>query len=494
MTTHNTHHLGNASEHMEEHTPVSKAKMASIDRSIRRPVMLFTAAAVVWLLIGSTFALLASFSLHSPKLFPNWEWLTFGRIRSAHLNAVAFGWANNAVYAVCLWIMARLCQTKIRYPNILITAGVLWNLGVTIGIGCILVGNINAVEWLEMPKIVTPLLGISYMLIGVWAILSFFYRESNHVYVSQWYLLAAFFWFPWLYTAVQIMVIWFPAQGTVQSITNWWFGHNVLGLWYTPMGLAVVYYLIPKVLGKPIHSYYLSVVGFWTLALFYNWAGVHHLIGGPIPVWLISAGVVASVMMVIPVLVTAVNHHMTVVGSFKQVWDSPTLRFAVFGAMSYTLASVFGSTMALREVNLVTHFTHFTVGHAHHGVYAFFTMTMFGGIYYMMPRITRKEWPSAALIHLHFWGTAIGITIYVVGLSIGGWIQGLSMNNPDIPFIEVVKHTLPWLMSRSVGGSLMTLGHIAFAINFAWMLCYKCERTKPTLFNEQSIEPMKATT
>lgn len=474
------------------HAPVSKSKLAAIDHSIKVPALFFTCSAVMWLLIGTAFALIASFSLHSPKLLPDWEWLTFGRVRSAHLNSVAYGWGNNVVYAVCLWVMARLCQTKIRYPNILITAGVFWNLGITIGVVSILAGNLNAVEWLEMPKFVSPILGLSYVLIGVWAVISFFYRETPYVYVSQWYLLAGFFWFPWIYTAVQTMVIWFPAQGTVQAVTNWWFGHNALGLWYTPMAIAVIYYLIPKVLGKPIHSYYLSVIGFWTLALFYNWAGVHHLIGGPIPVWLVSAGVVASVMMVIPVLVTAVNHHMTVVGSFKQVWDSPTLRFVVFGAMSYTLTSVLGSTMALREVNQVTHFTHFTVGHAHHGIYAFFTMVMFGSLYYMIPRMLNREWPSAGLIHLHFWAAGIGITIYVTALSIGGWIQGLSMNNPDIVFIEVVRRTVPWLISRSVGGSLMALGHVAFAINFTWMLCAKRVKEGPTMFAQgAAAEPIK---
>ena len=245
-------------------------------------------------------------------------------------------------------------------------------------------------EWLEMPMQVAPLLAVSYALIGMWGVLTFKYRQSGHVYVSQWYILAALFWFPWLYTIAQIMILWIPARGVVQPLTNWWFAHNVLGLWLTPIGVATAYYLIPKVLGKPIHSYYLSLIGFWALALFYNWAGVHHLVGGPFPAWLISSGIVGSIMMFVPVIVTAINHHFTVIGSFKKVWASPTLRFVVFGAMNYTLSSLFGSTMALRAVNEVTHFTHFTVGHAHHGAYGFFTMVMFGAIYFMLPRLLQK--------------------------------------------------------------------------------------------------------
>jgi cytochrome c oxidase cbb3-type subunit 1 len=271
----------------------------------------------------------------------------------------------------------------------------------------------------------------------------------------------------------------------IQPLANWWFAHNILGLWFTPIGLASAYYFIPKVLGKPIHSYHLSVLGFWALAFFYNWAGVHHVIGGPVPLWIQSAGIVASLMMVIPVIVTAINHHFTVVGSFAQVWSSPTLRFIVFGAVNYTLASLIGSTMAVRTVNQVTHFTHFTIGHAHHGMYAFFTMVMFGSIYYMLPRLLQKEWPSAKLISLHFWGTTLGITIYVVALSIGGWIQGEQLLDPNQEFLNIVRMTVPYLKLRTVGGLFMAVGHIAFAISFAWMLLKPraAADTSPTLFN-----------
>ncbi len=445
-------------------------QLSEIDRSMRGPALMFFIFAVIWLQIGTVFALIASIKLHSPEFLGDVESLTFGIARSAHLNAMAFGWANNALFAVALWIMARLSKTSVRHGGLLYIAGVFWNIAVAVGVWAIMAGQMTSVEWLEMPMYVTPVLAFSYALIGVWAVISFRFRRTGHVYVSQWYILAAAFWFPWLYTIAQIMILWFPATGVVQALTNWWFAHNVLGLWMTPIGLAAIYYFIPKVLGRPIHSYYLSLLGFWSLALFYNWAGVHHLIGGPIPVWLVSAGIVASVMMVIPVIVTSINHHLTVVGSFRAVWASPTLRFIVFGAMSYTATSLIGSTMALREVNVVTHFSHFTVGHAHHGVYAFLTMVLFGSMYYMMPRLLLREWPSAFLISAHFWCCAIGIGIMVVGLHIGGWIQGMEMNNPEIPFLEVVANTIPWLVSRSVSGCLLAIGHIVFFINFFWMV------------------------
>ncbi|MGJ8649796.1 MAG: cbb3-type cytochrome c oxidase subunit I [Opitutaceae bacterium] len=468
-----------------------RAELSEIDASIRTSALFFTVSAIFWLLAGTVFALITAYKAHEPSFMGDSALSTFGRMRSAHLNAMALGWGNNIIFAVGLWIMARLCRSPIRHGGLLLIAGIFWNIGLTVGIVGIIMGDITSVEWLEIPHYATPLLALSYALIGVWGVMAFKFRKGEHVYVSQWYILAGLFWFPWLYIVAQVMIIWFPARGVVQSVTNWWFAHNVLGLWLTPMALATAYYLIPKVLGRPIYSYYLSVLGFWALAIFYNWAGVHHLIGGPIPVWLISAGIVASIMMVIPVIVVGLNHHMSVVGLHKEVWRSPTLRFVVFGAISYTLVSLIGSSMALRSVNEITHFTHFTVGHAHHGVYAFFSMIMFGGVYYMMPRLLKREWPSAGLIKLHFWGSAIGISIMLFALHVIGWIQGVQMNDATIPFLDIVQNMIPWLKARTISGVFLTVGHIAFAVNFFWMLfAAGAVRAKqgPTLLDSTSEE------
>jgi cytochrome c oxidase cbb3-type subunit 1 len=468
---------------------VKRAELSEIDASTRTPVMFFLVSAVLWLLVGTAFALISSFKLHTPNFLGDYEWLTFGRTRTAHLNTVIYGWSVNAAFAVAFWLMARLSRSVLRHSGLLLIAGAFWNIGVTIGVVGILAGDSTSIEWLEIPPYATPLLFIAYALVGAWAIITFRFGKSGHIYVSQWYLLAALFWFPWLYSVAQIMLVLEPARGTVQALVNWWFAHNVLGLWFTPIGLASVYYFLPKVLGKPIHSYYLSLLGFWSLALFYNWAGVHHLIGGPVPAWVITAGIAASFMMAIPVVVTGINHHMTMVGSFSALKYSPTLRFIVFGAISYTITSLIGSLMADRQVSMVVHFTHFTVAHAHQGMYAFFTMVMFGSIYYILPRILLTEWPSGLLIKVHFWTVAIGITAYVVALSIGGVKQGLEMNNADIAFNaangnSVVAHTLPYLFWRSMSGVLITIGHLAFAVNFGWMLFRPKapQASAPTLF------------
>jgi cytochrome c oxidase cbb3-type subunit 1 len=408
--------------------------------------------------------------MHDPALLAEPAWLTFGRVRPAHLNAVIFGWASQVGIGVSIWLLARLCRVRLQARELVIGAGVLWNIGVFVGIVGILAGHSQGVEWLEFPQYSTFILFLAYALIGIWSVVMFRFRRPGHVYVSEWYLLAAFFWFPWLYATANVLILMAPVQGVVQAATNWWFAHNVLGLWFTPIGLAAAYYMIPKVIGRPVHSYYLSALGFWSLALFYSWNGMHHLIGGPLPAWLITASVVASVMMIIPVLTVAINHHMTMKGQFGMLKFSPTLRFVVFGAMCYTFVSLQGISMAIRPWNQITHFTHYTIGHSHLGVYGFFSMIMFGCMYYIVPRLTQCEWRSPILIKLHFWFCFYGLLTMAFALGVGGLIQGVQMANPNISFNNVLEGTLPWLKARSISGILLSIGHMLFAYHFVLML------------------------
>lgn len=440
-----------------------------VDASCRYPVVVFFVSAALWLLVGTVLALLASLKMHAPELLGDVSWLTWGRVRPAHLNTMIYGWGSMSGVGVILWLVARLCRVRCPLQLPLVVGAVLWNVGVAGGTIGLLSGGSTSVEWLEFPYPWSFLFALVFAVVMAATIMMFSARRVRHVYVSQWYLFGAILWFPFLYVLANSLIHGRVATGVVQASANWWFAHNVLGLWFTPIGLAAIYYLLPKVLGRPIHSYYLSILGFWTLALFYNWAGTHHLVGGPIPAWLVTVGIVGSVMMFIPVTVVAINHHMTMVGNFHRLKTSPTLRFIVFGGMAYTVVSYQGSLQALRTVNEVSHFTHYTVAHAHLGVYAFFTMVMFGSVYYIAPRLLNREWFSARLIKVHFWGTAAGMALYWVSLTWGGWLQGMRMNDPDVPFLDIVDMTIPYLGARSVAGVLMTIGHIAFLV-LAWRM------------------------
>ena len=310
----NPHSLFSSFNPANEPDTLASHERAEIDASTRLPVLLFFGSAILWLLIGSLLGLISAWKMTHPGFLDQMAWLTFGRLRPAHLNTVIYGWASAAGIGVGLWLMARLCRIPLIHSKLLISAAIFWNLGVFVGVLGILAGDSRSIEWLEFPGYATPILFIAYAFIGIWAIIMFRFRKPGHVYVSQWYLFAAFLWFPWLYATANILLIWQPIQGSAQGAVNWWFAHNVLGLWFTPIGLASAYYMIPKVIGRPIHSYYLSILGFWSLALFYSWNGMHHLIGGPFPAWMVSASVVASIMMFIPVVTVAINHHMTMRG------------------------------------------------------------------------------------------------------------------------------------------------------------------------------------
>ena len=450
-----------------------KRHRVEIDDSVTSPVVLFFLTGIGWLVFGSLAGLLAALKFNLPDWLGGTPFLTFGRIRPVHLNAVMYGWASLAGAGMIVWLTSRLCRAKIEATWALYISALLWNIGVAFGLVSLFFGYNQGMEWLEFPKPAGGLIALGFLFFAYSIVQTFRKRQVEHLYVSLWYILASLIWFPLLYVVANLGIY----HGVTEAAMNWWFGHNALAVWFTPIGLAGAYYFIPKVIGRPIYSYYLGLLGFWAFALFYNWNGIHHLVGGPLPTWLVTVSIVASVMMFVPVMAVAVNHHLTTIGHFTMLKFSPTLRFVVFGSMSYTAVSFQGSIESLRSFSEVAHFTHYTIGHAHLGVYGFLSMILFGAVYYIMPRIAKWEWPYPNLIKLHFWMSAIGIALYVVALNVGGWIQGTLMNDPTLPFIVSVNATKPYLWARSIGGALMLIGHIAFAFQFL-LIMYRSGPTR----------------
>lgn len=445
-------------------SPGDLAQRAAADASTAPVVFFFLCCAFIWLLVASAAGLTASLKLHLPDWLTQQAWLSFGRIRTIHLNAVAYGWAPMAGLGIAMFVLPRLLGTPLIGGRFALLGGALWNAGLIAGLGAVAVGLSDGLEWLEIPWQIDLLFVAGGALVGVPLVLTLLQRKVQHLYVSVWYMGCALFWFPVLFLVANIPGL---HDGVQQATMNWWFGHNVLGLFYTPLALASIYYFLPKVIGRPVQSYNLSLLGFWGLAFFYGQVGGHHLIGGPVPGWLITLSIVQSMMMILPVAAFTVNQYQTLKGHLGALRWSPTLRFVGVGGLMYTASSIQGSFEALRSVNVVTHFTHYTVAHAHLGLYGFVTFVFFGAIYFIVPRITGREWPFPRLITAHFWLSAIGISIYFVALSVGGWLQGLAMLDAARPFMESVTLTLPYLQTRSVGGALMATSHLIFAVHFA---------------------------
>lgn len=452
---------------------------AKSDASSSHVVLLFLCCSMAWLLVASAAGLTASLKLHEPDWLTEVAWLTFGRIRTIHLNAVAYGWAPMAGLGIALFVIPRLLKTQLVGARYAVAGGLLWNIALATGLFSIGAGFNDGLEWLEIPWQVDTLFVVGGALVGLPLVLTLLRRNVDHLYVSVWYMACALFWFPVLFLVAN-----FPGlhHGVEQATMNWWFGHNVLGLFYTPLALASVYYFLPKVIGQPIQSYNLSLLGFWGLAFFYGQVGGHHLIGGPVPEWMITLSIVQSMMMIVPVMSFTVNQYQTLRGRLAALRWSPTLRFVGFGGLMYTASSIQGSFEALRSVNVVAHFTHYTVGHAHLGLYGFVSMVFFGGIYFIVPRVTGREWPSARLISVHFWCASVGIAIYFITLTVGGWLQGTAMLDSSRPFMDSVQLTLPYLKGRSIGGGLLVIGHLVFVGHFAWLMFSRKQTTDaPTL-------------
>src|SRR5213596_3810180 len=463
---------------------------AYIDASTRVPVLMFYTSAMAWLILGTLLAGFVSFKLHEPDLLSNVSFLTWGRVRPAHMNIMVYGWASMAGMGTAIWLMARLCRTVLRFPLLLVAGAAFWNIGVLIGVGAILLGDSTGFEWLEFPRYVAVILFIAYTLMGSWAVVMFRQRRGDQIYITQWYLLGAFLWFPWLYAAGQLMLFVVPVQGVLQSAIGWWYSNNLLFLWFGAIALGTAYYMIPKVIGRPVYSYHLATIGFWSYALFSSWTGMQRLVDGPFPAWMITASIAAMILCIIPVATVGLNHHMTMRGYFPLMRYSPTLRFTVLGAMSYTAFSLLGIIISLRSFARYLQFSEVSVAYSHLGLYAFFSMIMFGAMYYIVPRLVGREWRFASLIKIHFWASVYGIGLMTLMLLAGGMVQGMNMDNPSLPFTESTQSVLPYLRGRSLSGILMTVAHFVFAYHFLLMLLGLGRTASvPTFLNPVNPEP-----
>jgi cytochrome c oxidase cbb3-type subunit 1 len=454
---------------------------------------MFYTSAIVWLLIGTFLAMLVSIKMHSPDLLANCSFLTWGRVRPAHVDIMIYGWASMAGMGTAIWLMARLCRTILRSPLLLVAGAGFWNLGVMIGTAAVLSGQTTGYQWLEFPPYAAAVLLTAYILIMSWAVLMFRFRRGQQIYITQWYLLGAFLWFPWLYAAAQVMLFVVPVQGVLQAAVTWWYPNNLLFLWFGAIGLGTAYYMIPKVIGRPVYSYHLATIGFWTYAFFSSWTGMQRMVDGPFPAWMITASIAAAILTIIPVATVGLNHHMTMQGHFALLRYSPTLRFTVFGAISYTVFSALGILLSLRSVTQYINFTQASIAYSHIGLYAFVSMILFGSMYYIVPRLVGREWRYASLIKLHFWGSTYGIGLMALMLLAASLVQGSELNDPSYGFTQTTQSIMPYLIGRSIGGVLMTVSHCVFAFHFGLML-FGLGRTAsvPTFLNPVEAEGSEA--
>lgn len=452
-----------------EISPEDILQRAAIDRSTRLPVLFFFTSAAAWLLVATLLGLVSSIKLVAPN-FLGIDWLNYGRSQPAFLNALLYGWAFQAGLGVMIWMMARLCRTELKNPITLVVAGHFWNAGVAAGVIGILAGYGTAMKWLEFPPFAWPILLISYSLIVVWLVVMFAARHKGHVFISQWYLLAACFSFPWIYLTANLLLNVFGQSAVAGPAIASWYANNVLFLWLVPVGLASSYFIIPKITGKPIHSYQMASLAFWALVAISPWAGAQELIGGPLPAWIPTLAGTAQVLLLIPVLAVAVNHYLTVRGSHKLVELSPSLRFTFFASIGYVITSVSAAVLSSLTLARYTGFSFTQDAVAMSGIYMFFTMGMFGAIYFIVPRITGCEWISGARIRFHFWWSAYACISLCVVLLAAGFSHGAAADNWDSDMEGAVQFSYGYLVGRILAWVFLAAANAVFLHHLALMV------------------------
>ncbi len=435
-------------------------------RSGDRAARLWFLFSVIWFPIFASFGFILAIKFFNPDFIGNTSWFTFGVVRPAHVNGVLFGFISSGLLGAMFWIVPRLCAAPLYRPRLAMLAAVLWNGAILAGIIWILLGGSQGREYAELPwaidvAVMVTLLLMSYIVFG-----TIIKRREKKLYVSLWYYMGTLLWFPIVYFIGNVM--WNPPVGALNgvqdAIFNWYYGHNVLGLWFTTLGIPAWYYFIPKLINRPLYSHLLSLIAFFTIAFFYTGVGSHHLLQAPIPEWLKTTAVIMSMLMIVPVITFATNILLTLRGSWGKVKDSVPLLFIVAGALLYTLASIQGSFQALRDTNMFTHFSQWPVGHAHLALLGGFGFLAVGAAYYLVPRILKLQVFSASLARLSFWVAFIGFCFFFLAMTIAGLVQNSNWW-VHINVVETLVTLRVHFIFRAMAGGVVVLAAFIFAYN-----------------------------
>ena len=442
-----------------------------IDKSLKIAVSFFISSAGLWLLAAAFFAYVASAKLTDPLFLSSFEALTYGKIKIAQANAFVYGWGGNSIFAVTLWIIARLAQAEGTGKFFLLVGGILWNLSITFGLLGILDGHMTSHELLEMPAEVWPALFIGYSIIALVILVIHRARAIKDTIAPQWFLLASLLWFPVLFLIAWDGLEMNPARGTVQSVLSMWFGQNLIWLWLTPVALGAAYYVIPAILGRQIDKYYLAIFGFWCIATLAPWSVVHHLEGGPVPMWIPAIGTVMSIAMIFPIAVASTNFHSTAFQDIGKVWNSLPLRFVIFGTLSYTISSYIGVVFSLPAVAKITQFSIINEFHFNQRVYGFFSMIIFGLVYHILPKMTGREIGVKAKA-FHFWTSTFGVLILLLAYLIGGLTHGVLAQQPSLDWASsVISSVKPYFLITEIAFVVLGFSQLVFVIN-VWKVIF----------------------
>jgi cytochrome c oxidase cbb3-type subunit 1 len=424
---------------------------------------------LAWLTVFPLVGLLVSIKFHYPDFLGETSWLTFGRLRPVHVNGVIFGAFSTPVLGLLYYLVPRLCGRRMakEHWGWWLLWG--WNIFLVSGSVSLLLGYNSGFEAAEFTWPFSLLRWVILATIGGQVLATIFLRKEAGFYVALWYVLAALVWTAMNLILGNLVLPYVPMSGVSNTALHGLYIHYVVGLWITPAGLALMYYFLPLAAKAPLYSHRLSLLGFWTLALFYPFVGTHHYLFSPIPWHTQTIAIVTSMLLIIPVWVVITNLFGTAKGRWGAIIggqdaDSYAAKFLLLATFFYLVGCFQGSTQALRRVQELTHFTDYVISHSHFTVFATFVLAAVGSMYYVWPRVTGRQLWSAKLASWHVWLTIAGTTIMLVGLAAQGFVQG-SMLEYGANFVDSVVEMKPWWFTRTLAGATMDAGLVLMAIN-----------------------------
>ncbi len=437
----------------------------------------FAIMTLVWGIVGMLVGVVIAAQLAWPALNFDIPWLTYGRLRPLHTNAVIFAFGGCALFCTSYYVVQRTCHVRLFSDRLAAFTFWGWQAVIVLAAVTLPLGITTSKEYAELEWPIDLLIAavwVSYAVVFLGTIVK---RRIQHIYVANWF-------FAGFILAVAVLHIVNSAAipvglwksysvfaGVQDAMVQWWYGHNAVGFFLTAGFLGIMYYFIPKQAGRPVYSYRLSIVHFWSLIFTYMWAGPHHLHYTALPDWAQSLGMIMSLILLAPSWGGMINGIMTLSGAWEKLRTDPVLRFLIVSVSFYGMSTFEGPMMSIKTVNALSHYTDWTIGHVHSGALGWVALVSLGALYYLIPRLFDREIYSLKLVEYHFWISTIGIVLYITSMWVAGIMQGLMWRavNEDgtlqYSFTESVEAMHPFYIIRFLGGALFLAGTLIMAYN-----------------------------
>ncbi len=441
-------------------------------------VKYFIIATVIFGLVGMLVGLLIAMQLYMPELNLGLQYTSFGRLRPLHTNAVIFAFVGNAMFAGVYYSMQRLLKTRMFNDSLSWIHFWGWQLIIVAAVITLPLGLTTSKEYAELEWPIDIAITLIWVVFGINMIGTILKRRERHMYVAIWFYIATFVTVAVLHVvnSFEIPVTMFKSYswyaGVQDALVQWWYGHNAVAFFLTTPFLGLMYYFLPKAANRPVYSYKLSIIHFWSLIFIYIWAGPHHLLYTSLPNWAQSLGVVFSIMLIAPSWGGMLNGLMTLRGAWDRVREDPVLKFMVVAVTAYGMATLEGPLLSIKSVNAIAHFTDWIVAHVHVGALGWNGFLIFGMLYWLIPRMWGTKLYSKKLANTHFWLGTLGIVVYALPLYVAGVTQSLMWKDFNAEgfleypnFLETVTQIIPMYMMRSIGGLLYLIGAFIMTYN-----------------------------